>query len=48
MLIKKLKLVFLAAVFADLIALIFEYPSIEFGAFDLGWSAHNIIQLVFR
>ena len=46
--IKKLKLALLAAVVADLIALIFEYPSIELGAFNLGSSAHNIIQLVLR
>jgi hypothetical protein len=48
MLIKKLKLVLLVAVVADLIALIFEYSSIEIGAFDLGSSAYNIIQLVLR
>ncbi len=38
--IKKLKLALLAAVVADLIALIFEYPSIELNslAFNLGSS----------
>jgi hypothetical protein len=46
--IKKLKLALLAAVVADLIALIVEYPSIELGAFSLGSSAHIIIQLVLR
>jgi len=46
MLIKKLKLTLLIVVVADLIALIFEYPSIELGAFNLGSSAYNIVQLV--
>ena len=48
MLIKKLKLALLVAVVADLTALILEYPSIELGAFNLGCSAYNIIQLVLR
>ena len=48
MLIKKLKLVLLVAVVADLIALILEYPSIELGAFNLGPSAYDIIHLAFR
>ena len=46
--IKKLKLALLAAVVADLITLIFEYPSIELGAFNLGSSVHNTFQLVLR
>jgi len=48
MLIKKLKLALSVAVVTDLIALIFVYPSIELGAFDLGSSAYNIIQSVLR
>jgi hypothetical protein len=48
MLIKKLKLVLLVAVVADIVALVFEYSSIELGAFNLGSSAYHIIQLVFR
>jgi len=48
MLIKKLKLALLVAVVADLIALIFEYPSIQLGAFNLGCSAYNVVQLVSR
>ena len=46
--IKILKLALLAAVLADLITLIFEYPSIELGAFNLGPSVYNTIQLVLR
>jgi hypothetical protein len=46
MLIKKLKLTLLIVVVADLIALIFEYPSIELGAFNLGSSFYNIVQSV--
>jgi hypothetical protein len=46
MVIKKLKLVLLGAVVADLIALIFEYSSIELGAFNLGSSAYHIIHSV--
>ena len=46
--INKIKLALLAAVVADLIILIFEYPSIELGAFNLGSSVHNTIQLVSR
>ena len=48
MLIKKLKLVLFVAVVADLIALSFEYSSIELGAFNLGSSAYNIVQLALR
>ncbi len=48
MLIKELKLTLIVVVVADLIALILEYPSIELGAFNLGVSAYNIIQLVLR
>ena len=44
--IKKLKLTLVIVVVADLIALIFEYPSIELGAFSLGTSAYNVIQSV--
>ncbi len=46
MLLKKLKLALLAAVVADLIALIFDYSSIELGAFNLGPSAYNIIHSI--
>jgi hypothetical protein len=46
--IKKLKLALLVAVVADLIALIFEYSSIELGAFNLGSSTYDIIRLVLR
>ena len=46
--IKRLKLALLMVVVADLIALIFEYPSIELGAFNLGSSAYHIIQLALR
>ncbi len=46
--IKKLQLVLLAAVVAELIALVFEYPSIEVYVFNLGVSSYNIIQLVMR
>ncbi len=46
--IKKLQLVLLAAIVAGLIALILEYPSIKFYAFNLGVSSHNIIQSVLR
>ena len=48
MLIKKLKLGLIVAVVADLIALIFEYSSIQLGAFSLGCSAYNAAQLVLR
>ena len=48
MLIKKLKLVLLVALVADLIALILDYSAIEFGAFALGSSAYNIIQSAIR
>jgi len=44
MLIKKLKLVLLGALVADLIALIFDYSTVEFGAFLVGSSAYNILQ----
>jgi hypothetical protein len=48
MLIKKMKLVLLVAVVADLIALVLEYSSIELGAFNLGSSAYHIVHLAFR
>jgi hypothetical protein len=48
MLIKKLKLGLMMAVVADIIALIFEYSSIQLGAFNLGCSAYNVVQLVLR
>ena len=48
MLIKKLKLGLIVAVVADIIALIFEYSSIQLGAFSLGCSAYNVVQLVLR
>jgi hypothetical protein len=46
--IKKLKLVLFVAVIADLVALVFEYSSIELGALDLGCSAYNMVQLISR
>jgi hypothetical protein len=46
--IKKLHLVLLAAIVAELIALAFAYPLIEVYTFNLGVSSHNIIQLVLR
>ena len=48
MLIKKLKLALIGVVFADIIALIFEYSTIQLGAFNLGSSAYNAVQLVLR
>jgi len=48
MLIKKLKLALIAVVVADIIVLIFEYATIQLGAFTLGSSAYNIIELVLR
>jgi len=48
MLIKKLKLALIVVVVADIIALIFEYSSIQLGAFTLGSSAYNMIELVLR
>ena len=46
--IKKLKLTLMVAVVADIIALIVEYSSIQLGAFNLGSSAYNIVQLVLK
>ncbi len=46
MLIKKLKLVLLVVVVADIITLIFEYPIIYFSIFTHGWSTYNVIELV--
>ena len=46
MLIKKLKLVLIVVVVADIIALIFDYPIIYSGAFSLGFDIYNIIELV--
>jgi hypothetical protein len=48
MLIKKLKVALMGAVVADIIALIFEYPKIYLGAFSLGCSSYNIVELVSR
>ena len=48
MLIKKLKLVLIVAVVADIIALIFYYPEIYLGAFNLGLDNYDIIELVLR
>jgi hypothetical protein len=48
MLIKRLKLALKVAVVVDIIVLIFEYPTIYFGAFSLGLSTHNIIEMVLR
>jgi hypothetical protein len=46
MLIKKLKLVLMVVVVADIIALIFEYPTIYLAVFTQGWSTYNVIELV--
>jgi hypothetical protein len=46
MLIKELKLALIVVVVADIIALIFEYPTIYFAVFTLGWSSYDVIQLV--
>jgi hypothetical protein len=48
MLIKKLKLALEMAVVVDIIALIFKYSEIYLGAFTLGCSTYNIIELVIR
>lgn len=48
MLIKKLKLVLIVAVVADIIALIFYYPEIYFVAITLGLDTYDIIELVLR
>jgi len=48
MLIKKLKLVLIVVVVADIIALIFEYSIIHLGGITLGSSAYNIIELVLK
>ncbi len=47
-LIKKLKLLLIAVVIVDLIALIFKYPTVYLGAFILGWSTHDLIGLIFK
>jgi len=44
--IKKLKLVLIVAVVADIVALIIDYPAIYIGAFNLGFDTYNIIELV--
>lgn len=46
--IKKLKLALTGAVVVDIIALIIEYPKIYLGAFSLGCSSYDIIELVSR
>jgi hypothetical protein len=46
MLIKKLKLVLIVVIVADIIALIFYYPMIYFVIFTDGWSTYNIVELV--
>jgi hypothetical protein len=48
MLIKKLKLVLIVAVVTDIFALIFYYPEIYQGAFNLGLENYGIIELVLR
>jgi hypothetical protein len=48
MLIKKLKLALIVVVVTDIIALIFEYSTIYLGAFSLGLSTYNIIEIVLR
>lgn len=45
MVIKKLQLVLLAAIVAELLAFILEYPSIELHAFNLGVSSYTIIRI---
>ena len=44
--IKKLKLALIVVVVTDIIALIFEYPTIYFVVFTEGWSTYNVIGLV--
>jgi hypothetical protein len=44
--IKKLQLVFLTVIVAELLAFILEYPSIELHVLNLGVSFHNITRLV--
>jgi hypothetical protein len=46
MLINKLKLTLEVIVVADIIALIFEYPTIYLVIFADGWSTYNVIELV--
>ncbi len=46
--IKKVQLVLLAAIVAELLALILEYPSIKLYFLNLGVSSHNMIQLALR
>jgi hypothetical protein len=46
--IKKLELGLIAAIVADIIALIFDYPTINLGAITLASSSYNIIELVIR
>ena len=44
--IKKLKLALIVVVVTDIIALIFEYPTIYFIICACGWSTYNVIDLV--
>ena len=46
MLIKKMKLGLIVVVVADIIVLIFEYPTIYFIICACGWSTYNVIDLV--
>ena len=46
MLINKLKLALGVVVVADIIALIFEYPTIYLVISTDGWSTYNVIELV--
>ncbi len=46
MLIKKLKLVLIVVVVADIIALILEYPRIYFIISADGWSTYNVIEFI--
>jgi hypothetical protein len=48
MLIKKLKLALIVAVVTDIFALIFAYPTVYLGAFSLGLSTYNIVEIVLR
>ncbi len=46
MLIKKMKLVLLVVVVADIITLILDYSTIYAGVFTWGWSTYNLIEFV--
>ena len=48
MLIKKLKLILMVSIVADIITLIFYYPEIYQFVFNLGLNNYGIIELVLR